>query len=229
MGKDRYPKRAFDLVVAAAALAILSPLIAAIAVAVGLRLGRPVIFSQPRPGLHGRPFRLFKFRTMVEQAKAGPPLPDAERLTPFGRRLRSTSLDELPELWNVLRGEMSLVGPRPLLLHYLDHYTPFQMRRHEVLPGMTGWAQVNGRNAIGWDERFALDVWYLDNRSFLLDLKILLLTIRRVLGRSGISAEGSATMPEFAPSSPHDQADPPPAPPRDKRLDIIGPSGKKPN
>ena len=202
MARWHYPKRAFDAVVAGLALLILSPLIAAVALAVRLKLGRPVIFSQVRPGHRGRPFRLFKFRTMVEHRGLAPLSEDARRLTPFGKWLRSTSLDELPELWNVLKGEMSLVGPRPLLLHYLDHYTPFQMRRHEVRPGLTGWAQVNGRNAISWDEKFALDIWYVDNRSLLLDLRILLITVWRVLLRSGISAEGSATVPEFAPLSP---------------------------
>ena len=199
MARWHYPKRAFDAVVAGLALLILSPLIAAVALAVRVKLGRPVIFSQVRPGHHGRPFRLFKFRTMVEHRGRAPLSEDARRLTPFGKWLRSTSLDELPELWNVLKGEMSLVGPRPLLLHYLDHYTPFQMRRHEVRPGLTGWAQVNGRNAISWDEKFALDVWYVDNRSLLLDLRILLVTVWRVLGRSGISADGSATVSEFVP------------------------------
>ena len=198
----RYPKRAFDALAAAIALLVLSPLLAAVAVAVRLKLGRPIFFTQVRPGLDGRPFRLFKFRTMVQHQGQAPLSEDARRLTPFGKWLRSTSLDELPELWNVLKGEMSLVGPRPLLLHYLDHYTPFQMRRHEVRPGLTGWAQINGRNAIGWDEKFALDIWYVDHWSLALDLKILLITVWRVLLRSGISAEGSATVPEFAPLLP---------------------------
>jgi sugar transferase EpsL len=191
----RYPKRLVDLIVAATALVVLAPVIALVALAVRVRLGRPILFTQTRPGFSGRPFRLYKFRTMVA-GEAG--ASDENRLTPFGRFLRSTSLDELPELWNVIRGDMSLVGPRPLLMHYLDHYTPFQMRRHEVRPGITGWAQVNGRNAVSWDQRFADDVWYVDNRSFLLDLKILALTLARVVSRNGISAEGSATMPQFA-------------------------------
>ena len=198
-----YPKRLFDLVVAAAALLILSPVIALVALAVRLRLGSPILFRQVRPGLGGKPFTLIKFRTMRDgRDPEGRLLGDAERLTPFGSFLRSTSLDELPELWNVLRGDMSLVGPRPLLLHYLDLYTPFQMRRHEVRPGLTGWAQVNGRNALSWPERFALDIWYVDHASLLLDLKILILTLARVASRRGISAEGEATMPYFQGESP---------------------------
>ncbi|MFN3943462.1 MAG: sugar transferase [Allosphingosinicella sp.] len=191
-------KRMFDIAVSAAALILLSPVLAGTAAAVALALGRPVLFRQVRPGLHGRPFTLIKFRTMRDAVDAdGRPLSDAERLTRFGRFLRSTSLDELPELWNVLRGDMSLVGPRPLLMAYLERYSPEQARRHEVRPGLTGWSQVNGRNAIGWPEKFALDVWYVDNRSFLLDLRILFMTLGEVFGRRGISAEGSATMPEF--------------------------------
>ena len=188
----RYPKWLFDLAVASAALVVLSPVVAPVVLAVRLTLGSPVLFVQTRPGLNGQPFRLYKFRTMIE-GEAG----DENRLTGFGRFLRSTSLDELPELWNVIRGDMSLVGPRPLLMHYLDHYTPFQMRRHEVRPGITGWSQVNGRNAITWAQRFADDVWYVDHRSFLLDLRILALTLAKVILRSGVSAEGSATMPQF--------------------------------
>ena len=160
--------------------------------AVRVCLGRPVFFRQPRPGLHGRPFALVKFRTM--RAGTGS---DAERLTRFGRFLRTTSLDELPELWNVLRGDMSLVGPRPLLMQYLERYTPEQARRHEMKPGITGWAQVNGRNALTWDERFALDVWYVDHWSLALDLRILARTLGAILRRKGITAPGSATMPEF--------------------------------
>ncbi|HEV2866498.1 MAG TPA: sugar transferase [Allosphingosinicella sp.] len=194
----RYPKRAFDIVVSGAALLAAWPLILLVAAAVRLRLGSPVLFRQVRPGLGGTPFTILKFRSMLDACHAdGTPLADADRLTGFGRFLRSTSLDELPELWNVLRGDMSLVGPRPLLLQYLDLYTPFQMRRHEVRPGLTGWAQVNGRNTLSWADRFALDVWYVDHWSFALDLKILLLTVARVLGRRGISAEGEATMPFF--------------------------------
>jgi len=169
-----------------------------IALAVRLRLGVPVLFRQRRPGLHGQPFTLLKFRTMTgARDAAGNLLPDAERLTPLGRFLRATSLDELPELLNVLKGEMSLVGPRPLLLEYLTRYTPEQARRHDVRPGITGWAQVNGRNALSWEHKFALDVWYVDHVSLGLDLKILVLTALRVLARQGISQPGHATMEEF--------------------------------
>jgi lipopolysaccharide/colanic/teichoic acid biosynthesis glycosyltransferase len=162
------------------------------------KMGSPVLFRQTRPGRHGRPFEMIKFRTMREAIYAdGRLLPDAERLGNLGRFLRSSSLDELPELWNVLKGEMSLVGPRPLLVEYLTLYSDEQARRHEVHPGITGWAQVNGRNAISWDEKFALDVWYVDNRSTWLDLKIIMLTVHRALKREGISAEGEATMPKF--------------------------------
>ena len=166
--------------------------------------GWPVLFTQTRPGLNGRLFRMFKFRSMSNRRDArGELLPDAERLTSFGRFLRASSLDELPELWNVLRGEMSLVGPRPLLMEYLDRYTPLQARRHEVRPGITGWAQVNGRNAISWEQKFELDVWYVDHRSFWLDVRILWLTALKVLRRDGISAAGDATMPKFM-GSPRD-------------------------
>lgn len=179
------------------------PLMVAVAIAVLLTTGRPVLFTQLRPGLQGRPFRLRKFRTMLEQVPPGrPPLSDAERLTAFGRFLRSTSLDELPELWNVLVGDMSLVGPRPLLMEYLPLYTPEQARRHEVRPGVTGWAQVNGRNAISWEERFALDVWYVDHQSLRLDLAILLRTVAKVMTREGITAEGEATMQPFTGTRP---------------------------
>jgi sugar transferase EpsL len=165
---------------------------------VRLQLGQPVLFRQLRPGMHGRPFTLYKFRTMTDACDAsGCLLPDSQRITPFGRFLRSTSLDELPELWNVLRGDMSLFGPRPLLMQYLDRYTPEQARRHEVRPGLTGWAQVHGRNAISWDEKFALDVWYVDHVSFWLDLHIAFLTVWTVLRRAGINAAGEATMSEF--------------------------------
>jgi lipopolysaccharide/colanic/teichoic acid biosynthesis glycosyltransferase len=161
-------------------------------------MGSPVLFVQERPGLGGRPFRLVKFRTMRHAtAPDGAPLPDADRLTPLGRFLRATSLDELPQLWNVLRGELSLVGPRPLLMQYLARYTPEQARRQDVLPGITGWAQVNGRNALAWDEKLALDVWYVDHWSLGLDLKILVRTLGKVLRRDGISQRGQATMPEF--------------------------------
>jgi len=169
-----------------------------IAFCVRMKLGPPMVFRQKRPGLNGQPFELLKFRTMADRRDAaGKKLPDSDRLTGLGRWLRTTSLDELPELWNVLRGDMSLVGPRPLLMEYLTLYSPAQARRHEVRPGITGWAQINGRNAISWEEKFKLDVWYVDNQSFWLDLKILLLTIIRVFQRSGISADGEATMPRF--------------------------------
>jgi sugar transferase EpsL len=177
-----------------ALLALLIPL----ALFTALLLGRPILFTQLRPGLRGRPFRLYKFRTMTTAvAPDGSPLPDAQRLTRFGRFLRSTSLDELPELINIIRGEMAFVGPRPLLMEYLPLYTSEQMRRHDVLPGITGWAQVNGRNAISWEEKFALDVWYVEHRSFWLDCRIILLTIGKVLRRDGISAQGEATAKPF--------------------------------
>lgn len=191
-------KRAADLLVATLALILLSPVMILIAVLVALRLGRPVIFRQIRPGRDGVPFELLKFRTMTNATDAtGRSLSDAERMTPFGRVLRASSLDELPGLWNVLVGHMSLVGPRPLLMAYLDRYTPEQARRHELRPGVTGWAQVNGRNAISWEEKFALDVWYVDNRTFWLDLKIIGMTFLKIVRREDISAQGAATMPEF--------------------------------
>ncbi|MGN6307081.1 MAG: sugar transferase [Mesorhizobium sp.] len=192
-------KRLFDMLVSGLALVVLSPFLAALALLVRWHLGKPILFRQVRPGMDARPFEMLKFRSMTDVRRAdGTLLPDAERLTRFGRFLRSTSLDELPELWNVLKGDMSLVGPRPLLMEYLPLYSPEQARRHEVRPGITGWAQVNGRNALSWDDKFALDVWYVDNRSFCLDLKIVALTVVRVLKRSGISAEGEATMPRFS-------------------------------
>lgn len=191
-------KRCFDMVVATLSLFLLAIPLLCLTWLVRVRLGSPVFFMQVRPGLGGKPFRMIKFRTMTdERGPGGMLLPDAERLTPFGQMLRATSLDELPELWNVLRGDMSLVGPRPLLMEYLPLYAPEQARRHEVRPGITGWAQVNGRNALSWDEKFALDVWYVDNRSLWLDIKILWLTVRKVLVREGISAVGEATMPKF--------------------------------
>jgi len=191
-------KRPTDILLSALGLVALAPVMAAVAVAVAAALGRPVFFRQERPGLHGKPFRLIKFRTMLDAVDSeGNPLDDARRLTRFGRFLRASSLDELPELWNVLRGDMSLVGPRPLLMRYLPLYSPEQARRHDVRPGLTGWSQVNGRNALGWPEKLALDVWYVDNRSFRLDFKILLMTVSKVLSRAGIAAEGSETMPEF--------------------------------
>lgn len=191
-------KRVFDIVVSGAALFVLSVPLVVLICLIRWRLGKPVFFSQMRPGLNGRPFRMVKFRTMTNARGAdGELLPDAERLTVFGRFLRSTSLDELPELWNVLKGDMSLVGPRPLLMEYLPLYSADQARRHEVRPGITGWAQVNGRNALSWDEKFALDVWYVDRHTLWLDIKILWLTVRKVLLRDGISAAGEATMPKF--------------------------------
>ena len=169
-----------------------------LAILIALRLGRPVLFTQTRPGLHGKPFRMLKFRSMTSACDAnGNLFPDEQRLTPFGQRLRATSLDELPGLWAVFKGDMSLVGPRPLLIEYLPLFTPEQARRHEVRPGITGWAQVNGRNAISWEEKFALDVWYVDNQSLWLDIKILLLTVKKVFVREGISAAGEATMSKF--------------------------------
>jgi lipopolysaccharide/colanic/teichoic acid biosynthesis glycosyltransferase len=191
-------KRIFDLTLASLGLLVLAIPMALLALLVRLKLGTPVLFRQVRPGLHGKPFMMLKFRTMTDaRGLDGALLPDAERLTPFGRWLRATSLDELPELWNVLKGDMSLVGPRPLLMEYLPLYTPEQARRHEVRPGITGWAQVNGRNALSWEEKFKLDVWYVDNRSLWLDIKILWLTVRKVFAREGISAAGEATMPRF--------------------------------
>lgn len=196
-------KRLFDLIVAVVLLVLLCIPLLLLAVVIRLRLGSPVLFRQVRPGLHGRPFTMVKFRTMTDgRGPDGALLPDAQRLASFGRMLRSTSLDELPELWNVLRGEMSLVGPRPLLMEYLPLYTSEQARRHEVRPGITGWAQVNGRNALSWEDRFNLDVWYVDHRTFWLDLRILWLTVRKVLVREGISAQGEVTMSKFTGGKP---------------------------
>jgi len=195
-----YPviKRSLDILTAGLGLLILSPLLIVIFLLILIQMGRPIIFKQMRPGLNGKPFYMYKFRTMTnEKDEQGNPLSDEQRLTRLGRFLRSTSLDELPELFNVLKGDMSLVGPRPLLMQYLDRYTPEQARRHEVKPGITGWAQVNGRNAITWEEKFALDVWYVDNWSLWLDIKILAMTVVKVFRREGISAAGEATMPEF--------------------------------
>lgn len=191
-------KRFFDVITAFFGLLILLPIMVLVAWQIRRKLGSPVLFRQVRPGLNGTPFEMIKFRTMRDAVDAaGNPLPDSERMTPFGSFLRSSSLDELPELWNVLKGDMSLVGPRPLLMEYLPLYSPEQYRRHEARPGVTGWAQVNGRNALSWDEKFKLDVWYVDNRSLWLDLKIIFLTIKKVFVRDGISAEGEATMPKF--------------------------------
>lgn len=191
-------KRLFDLLLSFGLLLALALPLLLLWALVRRKLGSPVLFRQVRPGLHGRPFMMVKFRTMTDERGAdGELLPDARRLTSFGRFLRATSLDELPELWNVLRGEMSLVGPRPLLMEYLPLYSPEQARRHEVRPGITGWAQVNGRNALSWEERFKLDIWYVDHRSLWLDLRILWLTVRKVLVREGISEQGEATMSRY--------------------------------
>jgi lipopolysaccharide/colanic/teichoic acid biosynthesis glycosyltransferase len=191
-------KRALDILVAASGLVLLAPLLAIVAVLVRAKLGSPVFFRQVRPGLHGKPFTLLKFRTMRDDHGAdGELLSDASRLTPFGRMLRTTSLDELPELWNVLKGEMTLVGPRPLRMHYLPLYSPEQARRHEVRPGITGLAQVNGRNALSWKERLALDVWYVDNRTVLLDIKIIGRTIATVLRREGVLVAGQDDFESF--------------------------------
>jgi sugar transferase EpsL len=191
-------KRVVDIVGASVGIILFAPVMLVVALLVLLTMGRPVLFRQLRPGLHGKPFVLYKFRTMRDACTpSGEPLPDELRLTQFGKWLRSTSLDELPELFNVLKGEMSLVGPRPLLMEYLPRYSPEQARRHEVRPGITGWAQVNGRNALSWEEKFQLDVWYVDHWNLWLDIKIVLITIWKVLKREGISAEGSATMPVF--------------------------------
>jgi lipopolysaccharide/colanic/teichoic acid biosynthesis glycosyltransferase len=191
-------KRVIDRTLAGALLVTLSPVMAATALAIRVSMGSPVLFRQQRPGLRGRPFELVKFRTMIDARDAsGAPLPDGRRLTRVGQLIRSTSLDELPQLWNVVRGEMSLVGPRPLLMEYLSRYTSEQARRHDVLPGITGWTQINGRNALQWEAKFALDVWYVDHWSLLLDAKILALTAARLLDRRGISQEGHATMPVF--------------------------------
>ncbi len=191
-------KRLLDIIIASIALILLSPLYAFVAYKVKKNLGSPVLFRQVRPGLHGKPFEMIKFRTMKDAVdKQGNPLPDSERLTPFGQMLRSTSLDEMPELWNVIKGDMSIVGPRPLLMEYLPLYSPEQAKRHDVRPGMTGHAQVNGRNAISWEEKFKLDTWYVENQSTVLDFKIMLQTVQKVIAKDDISAEGEATMTKF--------------------------------
>jgi sugar transferase EpsL len=191
-------KRLFDLVVSLIGLLLCAPLMIVIAIVIRVTMGYPIFLRQQRPGLHGRPFTLYKFRTMTDARDAqGNLLPDASRLTSFGCFLRQTSLDELPELFNVLKGDMSLVGPRPLLMQYLDRYTSEQMRRHEAKPGITGWAQVNGRNAITWEQKFALDVWYVEHWSLWLDLRIIALTVWKILKREGISRPGQATAEEF--------------------------------
>ncbi len=191
-------KRAFDIVFSAGWLIGFAPLLLIVAILVRLKLGSPVLFIQERPGLRGRPFRMVKFRTMTdERDAAGELLPDEQRLTSFGKFLRSTTLDEFPEMWNVLHGDMSVVGPRPLLMRYVSRYSAFQARRMELKPGVTGWAQVNGRNLLTWEEKFALDVWYIDHRSFLLDMKIVVLTFFKVLARTGINSDKVVTMEEF--------------------------------
>ncbi|EGQ8500895.1 sugar transferase [Vibrio parahaemolyticus] len=191
-------KRLFDFCASLFGLVLLSPIIALVAWKIRKNLGSPVLFRQTRPGLHGKPFEMVKFRTMKDAVDAqGNPLPDSERMTPFGDKLRNSSLDELPELWNVLKGEMSLVGPRPLLMQYLPLYSKEQARRHEVRPGVTGWAQINGRNAISWEDKFKLDVWYVDNHNLLLDIKILFLTVKKVFVKEGISADGHVTIEPF--------------------------------
>lgn len=195
---DAIGKRMIDVIVSVTALLVLSPVLLVVGLLVWVKLGWPVLFRQQRGGYRGRPFEIIKFRTMTDATDADGVLrSDAERLTRFGRGLRATSLDELPGIWNVLKGEMSLVGPRPLIYDYVALYTPEQARRHEVRPGITGWAQVNGRNAISWEAKFALDVWYVDNRGFWLDMKILLMTAQRIFNRHGITAEGSASAERF--------------------------------
>ncbi|MNY96928.1 putative sugar transferase EpsL [compost metagenome] len=197
-------KRILDVAIASTALVLLSPVYALVAYKVKKNLGSPVLFRQTRPGLHGQPFEMIKFRSMKDAMdKAGNPLPDSERLTPFGKMLRATSLDEMPELWNVIKGDMSIVGPRPLLMEYLPLYNSEQAKRHEVRPGITGYAQVNGRNAISWEKKFELDTWYVNNQSFWLDFKIMLKTVKKVLAKDDISAEGDVTMHKFT-GSKHD-------------------------
>lgn len=191
-------KRAFDIAASTSALVVLSPVLAITAYKVKKELGSPVLFRQTRPGLHGKPFEMIKFRTMKDATdKDGNPLPDSERLTDFGKKLRATSLDELPELWNVLKGNMSLVGPRPLLMEYLTLYNAEQAKRHDVRPGITGYAQVNGRNSLSWEDKFKLDTWYVEHQSLWLDMKILLKTVKKVIIKDGISADGEATMTKF--------------------------------
>ena len=199
-------KRLLDIVIASIALVLLSPLYFYVAYKVKKNLGSPVLFRQVRPGLHGKPFEMIKFRTMKDALdEQGNPLPDSERLTPFGKMLRSTSLDEMPELWNVIKGDMSVVGPRPLLMEYLPLYNKEQAKRHNVRPGMTGHAQVNGRNAISWEEKFKLDTWYVENKSTVLDFKIMLKTVQKVIAKDDISAEGEATMTRFTGSKNMDE------------------------
>lgn len=201
-------KRVMDIGVSICVLMFLAPLLAVIALLIRLKMGGPVLFRQIRPGMHGRKFEMIKFRTMLDSTdQYGNYLSDADRLTPFGKILRASSLDELPEFWNVLKGDMSLIGPRPLLMEYLELYNPEQYRRHNVRPGISGWAQVNGRNSLSWEEKFKLDVWYVDNQSIWLDLKILFLTIKKVFLREGINAENEATMSKFQGSAKESQGD----------------------
>jgi len=201
-------KRAFDMLLSLFLIIIFSPLIILLMALIRVFSGSPVFFAQMRPGLNGKPFMLYKFRTMTDTNDSnGYILPDIHRITPLGLFLRRTSLDELPELWNVIKGDMSLVGPRPLLMQYLDRYSPVQMRRHEIKPGITGWAQVNGRNAISWDDKFRFDVWYVDNRSLLLDIKIICITIWKILKQEGISQQGEATAKEFVGSYNNEKKD----------------------
>lgn len=196
-------KRLLDIFGAFLGLVLLSPLLLLLVRRIGKDMGKPVFFRQIRPGKNAKPFEMIKFRSMRDAVdEAGNPLPDSERITPIGQKLRSSSLDELPELWNVLKGEMSLVGPRPLLMEYVPLYTPEQARRMDVRPGITGWAQVNGRNAISWEDKFKLDVWYVENRTLWLDIKILWMTVKKVLSREGISAPGDVTMPKFSGNNP---------------------------
>ena len=203
---NKFFKRLFDIIASASGLIILSPVFLILVYLIRKNLGSPVFFIQERPGKDGKPFKMIKFRSMRDAVdKDGNPLPDSERLTPFGKKLRAASLDELPELWNVLKGDMSLVGPRPLLMSYLPLYNDFQFRRHEMRPGVTGWAQVNGRNAISWDEKFSYDIWYIDHFSLWFDMKILFLTIKKVFIKEGISAEGEATMPYFTGNDSNEQ------------------------
>ncbi|MEM9953284.1 MAG: sugar transferase [Chloroflexota bacterium] len=198
----RYGKRVLDIILSVTGLIILAPVMLIIGIIVRFNLGKPIIFKQQRPGLHGKPFTIYKFRTMTEQHDAHRKLsPDTLRLTPFGRVLRSTSLDELPELFNVLKGDMSIVGPRPLLMDYLPHYTPYQHGRHDILPGITGWAQINGRNLLTWNERFEHDVWYVENLSLWLDIKIIIMTVFKVIQKEGITDESGVTMQRFVEDS----------------------------
>lgn len=198
-------KRFFDLIVSLCILVIFSPLIFLIIILIKLKLGSPIVFKQKRPGLHGKPFTIYKFRSMTDECdENGELFPDEERLTSFGKFLRKFSLDELPQIFNVIKGDLSLVGPRPLAIEYLPLYSSFQARRHEVKPGITGWAQINGRNNISWERKFELDVWYVDNRSLFLDMKIILLTIKKVIFFEGISQDGHVTMPDFEGSKNND-------------------------